>query len=119
MLAFKVDENLPREIVALLRTAAHDAVSVRDQQLQGAEDEVLACVCRQEQRAIVTLDLGFADIRRYPPHEHAGIIVLRPQRRDRASVVAALAGAMDQCSRETLVGWLWIVTDTGIRMRSR
>ena len=32
---FKIDENLPREVAALLRDAGHDAMTVVDQGLGG------------------------------------------------------------------------------------
>jgi predicted nuclease of predicted toxin-antitoxin system len=45
---FKVDENLPREVVQRLQQADHDAVAVLDQQLEGASDKNLAHVCQLE-----------------------------------------------------------------------
>jgi predicted nuclease of predicted toxin-antitoxin system len=38
---FKVDENLPTEIAALLRSANHDAITVTDQGLNSADDNVI------------------------------------------------------------------------------
>jgi predicted nuclease of predicted toxin-antitoxin system len=38
---FKIDENLPVDIAKLLIKAGHDAITVNDQRLQGAEDAVL------------------------------------------------------------------------------
>jgi predicted nuclease of predicted toxin-antitoxin system len=119
MPAFKVDENLPAEALALLRAARLDAASVRDQGLCGAPDEILARVCRDERRALVTLDLGFGDIRKYPPPSQPGIVVLRLARRDRRSIVVALQRALDLCSGEELEGQLCIVTEAGIRRRAR
>jgi predicted nuclease of predicted toxin-antitoxin system len=75
---FKTDENLPVEIAALLRQQGHDAVTVGDEGLAGVADVAVAVVCQAEKRVIVTLDLDFSDIRRYPPENYAGIIVLRP-----------------------------------------
>ena len=46
--------------------------------LAGAPDFQIASACRTEARALLTLDLDFANIAAYPPHEHSGIIVLRP-----------------------------------------
>jgi len=116
---FKVDENLPTEVLDLLREARHDAASVSEQRLCGAPDAVLARVCRDERRTLVTLDLGFGDIRKYPPQLQPGIVVLRLARRDRRSLVAALQRALEQCSGEPLEGRLCIVTDAGIRRRAR
>ena len=64
---FKTDENLPVEVVDLLRQAGHDALSVMDQQLAGHPDGDVAAVCQAEQRALVTLDLDFSDIRPIRP----------------------------------------------------
>ena len=71
---FKIDENLPVEIAALLRDAGYEATSVVDQGLGGSADPDIAAVCRHEDRALVTLDMDFADIRTY---QHSGLIVLR------------------------------------------
>ena len=71
---FKIDENLPVEIAALLRDAGYEATSVVDQGLGGSADPDIAAVCRKENRALVTLDMDFADIRTY---QHSGLIVLR------------------------------------------
>ena len=38
---FKIDENLPIEIAELLNDAGHDAITVNNQQLQGARDHLL------------------------------------------------------------------------------
>ncbi len=58
---FKLDENLPASLVAPFASAGHDAVSAVDQDLQGAQDTTLSDVCRDEARALVTIDKGFAD----------------------------------------------------------
>jgi predicted nuclease of predicted toxin-antitoxin system len=55
-LKFKVDVNLPIEVVQLLREAGHDVYSVHEQGLVGAKDQVLAGVCQTENRAVVTMD---------------------------------------------------------------
>jgi len=117
--ALKIDENLPSEVLRLLRDAEHDTASVKEQALGGASDEILARVCRHERRALVTLDVGFADIRKYPPAQYAGIVVLRLARQDRRSVALALQRALGRCAGEELEGQLCIVTDSRIRRRAR
>ncbi|WP_420634450.1 DUF5615 family PIN-like protein [Candidatus Palauibacter sp.] len=52
---YKLDENLPRDLVALFRDSGHDAVTVLDQGLSGASDFRLASICVSEDRAIVFL----------------------------------------------------------------
>jgi len=75
---FKTDENLPLEVVDLLRREGHDVLSVVDEQLAGHSDKDVAAVCQAEQRALLTLDLDFSDIRGYPPEDYFGIVVVRP-----------------------------------------
>jgi len=67
MPTFKVDENLPAEAAEVLVSAGHDAVTVGDQRMSGQPDTNVATVCQHEGRAIVTLDLDFADLRTCPP----------------------------------------------------
>ena len=50
----KVDENLPREACDLLTRAGHDAITVGQQGLGGAEDTRIYQLCQQEQRALIT-----------------------------------------------------------------
>ncbi len=67
---FKVDENLPVEAADLLRADGHEADTVQEEGLAGAEDEALSERIRLEGRAIITLDLDFSDIRAYPPQDY-------------------------------------------------
>jgi len=84
---FKIDENLPIEIAEMLRPEGYDAATVHDQNMSGETDTKIASVCQREGRAIVSLDLDFADIRSYPPRDYAGIIVLRLKRQDKIHVL--------------------------------
>ncbi len=69
MTNFKTDENLPVEAAALLKEHGIDAVTVLDQKLGGRPDTDVAAVCKSEGRALVTLDLDFANIDAYSPRE--------------------------------------------------
>ena len=87
---FKIDENLPREAVGLFRGTGYEASSVLGQSMGGAPDPDVASVCRRERSVLLTLDVGFADIRTYPPEEHHGLIVLRSKRQDKAHVMGVI-----------------------------
>ena len=73
----KLDEHLPTELKRLFAEAGHDAETVLDDGLGGAQDEVVAAACASEERVLVTQDLDFADIRTCPPAEYFGIVVFR------------------------------------------
>ena len=112
-----MDENLPAETAWLLEEAGHDASTIIAQGMAGDPDPDLASVCQQEQRALVTLDLGFADIRTYPPDEYPGLIVLRPNRQDKPHVLAVLEQLLPRLTTEPLVNRLWIVDENRLRIR--
>ena len=68
----KLDENMPYEAVAVLEQAGHDVQTVLDEQLQGQPYPVVAAHIAAEHRALVTLDRGFGDMRKYPPSNYVG-----------------------------------------------
>ena len=74
---FKLDENLGRQSVDLFLEAGHDIATVAEQELQGATHNLLIDVCQAEARALVTLDLDFSNVLRFPPELYTGIAVLR------------------------------------------
>jgi hypothetical protein len=90
---------------------------VHDQHLVGSPDSNIAAVCQGEQRALLTLDLDFADIRAYPPEEYRGIIVLRLARQDKRHVLDILGRLLPKLDSEELIGKLWIVNERTIRIR--
>jgi predicted nuclease of predicted toxin-antitoxin system len=59
----------------VLRQQHYDAMTILEQQMAGQRDEIVAQVCQQEYRVLITLDLDFSDIRCYPPENYARIIV--------------------------------------------
>jgi predicted nuclease of predicted toxin-antitoxin system len=113
----KVDENLPRAACDLLNRAGHDAISVGEQGLGGADDARIYQLCQDEQRALITLDVDFANVQAYDPKSSFGVIVLRLARQDRARALDALARALPLLEREPLAKRLWIVEEDRIRIR--
>ncbi len=123
---FKIDENLSRrdgyppvEIAELLIKSGHNAKTVNEQQLKGTKDFVLINLCRQENRALVTLDTDFSDISAYPPEEYAGIIVLRVGSQSKNHVAAVFQHTIPIIDVEPLQQHLWIVEENVIRIRGR
>lgn len=116
---FKTDENLHPDASVLLSAHGHDAVTVWDQGLRGTLDENLAQVCKHEGRVLVSLDLDFSDIRTYPPEEFPGILVLRLRSQDSKSVLAVLRRLLPLLEREAPAGQLWVVDETGVRIRGK
>jgi predicted nuclease of predicted toxin-antitoxin system len=103
----KLDENIHSDVVEPLREQGHDVATVHDEELAGQADADIAEAIKAEERCLVTFDVDFADPRRYPPAEFAGIIVLRLR----------LPTAQNQIERTTqffaekpeVAGHLWIL----------
>jgi predicted nuclease of predicted toxin-antitoxin system len=114
--AFKTDENLPREVASLLKDHGYDALTVHDQALVGRPDEDIASVCKTENRALITLDRDFSNILAYPPADHPGIVVLRSDHHDKATVLALMSRVVVTLAKEPLAGKLWIVESDRVRI---
>lgn len=114
---FKIDENLPREFADILCQAGYDAKTVFDEGLQGKTDPVIADVCQNEERIIVTLDRDFSDIRTYPPGEYHGIMVLSVARQDKPLLINVLRRTIPLLNNQSLENSLWIVEESRIRIR--
>lgn len=114
---FKTDENLPAQIAELLRQSGHDAMSIPEQKMEGQSDQQVATVCRAEQRAILTLDLDFSDIRQYAPDDYYGIIILRPASHSVPSLLRLTHRVLRLLNDESPLGKLWIVDEHRVRIR--
>ena len=116
-LRFKLDENIPGEVAALLRSSGHDAGTALEQQLGGCPDERLLRACKDEARILVTLDLDFGDIRTYPPASHAGVWVLRPNVQSVDALLEMVRGALTVAMGEPASKRLWVIEPGQVRIR--
>ena len=114
---FKVDENLPLELVLDLRTAGHAAESVHGEGLSGASDAVIVEKARSEGLVLFTMDKGIADPRAYPPRLNAGIVLFRPRSSGRGAVLSFVRRHLALVLRTALAGHLLVVSEQGIRVR--
>ena len=116
---FKLDENLPAELAAEIADVGHEAETVHGEGLAGASDGELLRRVRSERRVFVTMDKGIADIRRFPPSDHHGIVLLRPKTSGRNAVVSLVRLHLATLLRREIAGGLFILTERGIRVRSQ
>ncbi len=114
---FKIDENLPIEVVDCLSHADYDAVTVIDQGLSGTRDCNIAEICKKEERIIVTLDTDFMDIRTYPPDEYSGIMVIRVKKQSRRHIVDIFTKTVPLLKNEPINHSLWIIEENRVRIR--
>ena len=113
----KVDEDLPKAIVRLLRESAYDAESVIDEGMGGWKDPAIWQAAQAEQRFLVTADKGFGDIRRYPPGTHTGVLLLRPDEDGIRPLLALLERVLREYDLDALSATITVATPRGIRIR--
>lgn len=116
---FKIDEDLPRDITTTLRTHGHDAISVLDEVLGGAPDVRVWEAAQRERRCLLTADKGFADVNKYPPGTHGGIILLRLPRESRAGYIQLVEGLLAQFRITAAQGAIVTVSPQAIRIHGR
>jgi hypothetical protein len=114
---FKLDENLPAELVGDLRSAGHEAQTVPEEGLTGTPDPVLVERMRTEGRVFLTMDKGIADARAYPPRQYAGIILFRPPASGRGTVLTFIRRHMSTILLTDPTGRLLAISERGIRIR--
>jgi predicted nuclease of predicted toxin-antitoxin system len=116
-LKFKVDENLPAELAAMLRDADHEADTVGDQKLAGADDSAVFERCQAQGRILLTLDLDFSNVQTYPPKLHAGVVVFRSRTQDKPTLVALLKRLLPLFKNRSPRQQPWIVEHDRVRYR--
>jgi predicted nuclease of predicted toxin-antitoxin system len=114
----KVDENIGRDGVALLRSAGHDVATVREQGLGGANDDTVFAVSTGEERALVTLDRDFGNMVRFPPERSSGVVVLELGGPASLRLLRRrLVDFITLATTHSVDGKLWIVEPGRIRIR--
>ena len=114
----KLDENITTAAKHLFEAHGHQCHTVLEEELTGAPDAKLVDLCRSEQRMLVTFDLGFGDVRVYPPAEHAGILLLRLRDQQPDATLQALRSLLAARDLAGLVQRLTVVTEDRVRVRS-
>lgn len=118
MLRFLVDEDLPRSLAGALRASGFEAADVRDVGLRSADDMSVFNRSIDEQRVLLSGDLGFGNLRRFPLGSHWGIGVVRyPNEASPETVIAAVIEAMQDVDEIQIRGGLMIIEPGRIRVR--
>jgi predicted nuclease of predicted toxin-antitoxin system len=113
----KLDENIGRRGLELLKASGHDVMTVWDQGLHGVSDEKLFEICAVEGRALITLDHDFGQVLRFPPERSAGIVILEVGRRTTLQgVIGRLQDFLTMMESHAVTGELWIVEPGRVRI---
>lgn len=113
----KLDENLSRHLKKSLESLSHDVMTAADERLLSQPDTVIAKAAKDEDRILLTLDLEFGDLRKYPPGKHPGIVLFRPQSFGPLTVNRFIEKFVKETDFGPLAGCIVIVEPARIRIR--
>ena len=113
----KLDENITAAAKALIAQHGHEVDTVADEGLAGATDSVLIEACRSDARMLVTLDVGFGNLRAYQPGTHNGIVLLRLADQRPDATLDVLRRFLIGHVLDELAGALIVVSDDRVRIR--
>lgn len=114
---FLLDENVPPAVGTFLRSMDLDVVHANESEMVGASDERIMELARREHRTLITFDKHFADVLRYPPGTHWGIIRIRIHPPVLSDVLQALDRFFHQFDLSTIRGTLVVLEKEGFRIR--
>jgi predicted nuclease of predicted toxin-antitoxin system len=113
----KLDENLSRHLKVPLSQRGHDVSTALEEGLLGKIDMEVGAAAKSEDRMIFTLDLDFADLRRFPPASHPGVVFYRPRSVGPLAVNQFVLSFAQQTELSELARSLAIVEPHRIRVR--
>ncbi|MCX7993668.1 MAG: DUF5615 family PIN-like protein [Fimbriimonadales bacterium] len=115
---FLIDEDLPHTLTDIFAAAGYEALHVREVGLRGMPDEQIAAYAQTHHLCLVTADLGFADVRIYPPAQYAGIVVLRvPTSASKATLQQLIEEWLQSGQVEKAQGNLTIIEPGRVRIK--
>lgn len=117
LVKIKLDENLSRHLKTPLSQIGLDTSTALEEGLLGKTDVDVGAAAKQEDRIVLTLDLDFADLRRFPPGSHPGIVLFRPRSMGPLAVNEFVMKFIQQTELARLAKCLVIVEPHRIRVR--
>ena len=117
---FKLDENTPNILKKILKEKGiNDVFNVRDEALGGSSDHILAKVCKEEERILITLDMDFSKPKLHKISSLYGVIIIKPIYTDRWEVKKLFEDFLDNFNIEDAIGKVFIIEEDRIRIREK
>lgn len=113
----KLDENLSRHLKAPLETLRHDVTTALEEGLVSKPDSIIADAAKRERRMLLTLDIEFANLKKYPPGNHPGIVLFRPRSLGPLTVNRFVEQFVVSTELSRLAGCVVVVEPSRVRVR--
>lgn len=112
-----LDENLPADLIDVLRALGHDVEHVYSKALSGRPDPDVRALAEAEGRMLVTQDIRFADIREFMPGAHAGFVLVRLKQEGLRAVLAKLRSVFETEDVDSWRGCFVVIGESKVRVR--
>lgn len=113
-----LDHCVPRRYLRLIQGWGYDAELLITHLTADSSDAQVIALAVALDAVLFTVDLDFTNILEYPPADYQGIVVLRYQSDEEASLDATLQSVLTDLYRDGLRGVLVIVSPGRYRIRS-
>lgn len=114
---FLADECVYYVTTQLLRTWGYDVLTAQEVGLAGKPDEEVLAYSVKHERVLITIDMDFSNIRRFPPKSYIGIIILKIRPRVAEKIHNVLEQVLRDMDSEQLSKSLVIVDQGKYRVR--
>ncbi len=113
----KLDENISHHLKPILIHEGYDVLTVGDEGLLGKTDVEVGAAAKAEGMILFTLDLEFADLRKFSPGSHPGIVLFRPMSMGPLAVNRFITEFVRETDLVPLSGCIVVVDPTRVRIR--
>lgn len=118
MVKFVVDEDISRLTSKVLEQSDYTVLDIRDYNLRGSNDDIIFKFAQDNSAVLLTGDLGFANILKFPLNSHYGIVVLHfPNEMSTSRINQILIASLSSLSEEDYPGNLIIIEPDRIRIK--
>jgi predicted nuclease of predicted toxin-antitoxin system len=118
MARFLVDEDLPRSLAPSLAADGLSAEDVRDRGLRGRTDDEVFEYAVANGFAILSGDLGFGNLVRFPLGTHRGVILARfPNDMPVSGLNDAIVAGLRELTDDEIAGSVVVIEPGRIRLR--